>query len=378
MYAKEGPYLSSVPPYGYRKAGECKERILVVEDREAKIVRFIFDAYLRKIPLYIIREKACKIGFQRKGNTAIQRILKNPAYAGLLKVKPFKNYPGGLFPGAHEPIIDRVTWHEVQTKMKKPKKTRTKIDDNIPLRGILKCHCGKPLTGAASRGKSGRYYYYYKCASPGHNNISAIKAYHQFLGICEFMSLTKRKIQQIKEKCHLRMESLIKRNRKVVKTKKQQLEQVKEKLYSVEEKWIKNEIKKDTYNRWYTTYNHNILELGDAIKRLSQNKIFDLLTKNLDFPGDVRHIYASINTIKKRVFVSMVFHNNLYYQNDIYRTPTMMELFTHNHSKMKEKRLLVYEKKTAFRKNVPLCENTEISIERLILFLMFLDSLKIS
>lgn len=131
---------------------------------------------------------------------AIQRILKNPVYAGLLKVKTFKNYPGGLFPGAHEPIIDRVTWYEVQTKIKKSKKTKIKIDDNIPLRGILKCHCGKPLTGAASRGKSGRYYYYYKCASPGHNNISAIEAHQQFPGICKLMSIPERDMQLIRKK----------------------------------------------------------------------------------------------------------------------------------------------------------------------------------
>lgn len=198
--AKEGRHLSSAPPYGYRKEGERKERGLVVEDREAKILRLIFDACLQKIPLYKIREKACEIGFKRKGNMAIQRILKNPVYAGLLKVKTFKNYPGGLFPGAHEPIIDRVTWYEVQTKIKKSKKTKIKIDDNIPLRGILKCHCGKPLTGAASRGKSGRYYYYYKCASPGHNNISAIEAHQQFPGICKLMSIPERDMQLIRKK----------------------------------------------------------------------------------------------------------------------------------------------------------------------------------
>lgn len=28
---------------------------------------------------------------------AIERVLKNPVYAGLLKVEAYKNYPGGLF-----------------------------------------------------------------------------------------------------------------------------------------------------------------------------------------------------------------------------------------------------------------------------------------
>ena len=66
-------------------------------------------------------------------------------------------------------------------------KQRVVIDDEIPLRGILKCHCGTPLSGAPSRGKSGKYFYYYKCRHSKHNNISEIKAHQQLLQICEFI-----------------------------------------------------------------------------------------------------------------------------------------------------------------------------------------------
>lgn len=76
---------------------------------------------------------------------------KNPTSAGLLKVEAYKDYAGGLFDGIHEPIVDKTTWMMVQEKMKRPEKTRTVIDDEIPLRGVLKCHCGNPLSGAPSR-----------------------------------------------------------------------------------------------------------------------------------------------------------------------------------------------------------------------------------
>ena len=49
--------------------------------------------------------------------------------------------------------------------MKRPEKEKVTVNDELPLRGVLKCHCGKPLTGAPSRGKMGKYYYYYKCTS---------------------------------------------------------------------------------------------------------------------------------------------------------------------------------------------------------------------
>jgi hypothetical protein len=80
-----------------------------VEEAEAKIVRFIYDAYLRSTPLYKIKEMACGLGFNRKGNMAIERVLSNPVYTALLKVDAYKNYPGGLFPANHEPIVDITT-----------------------------------------------------------------------------------------------------------------------------------------------------------------------------------------------------------------------------------------------------------------------------
>lgn len=95
--------------------------------------------------LYIIKQKARELGYNRKGNTNIEKILVNPVYAGMLHVKPYKEYPGGLFPAILEPIIDIDTWKIVQDKMKKPVKFRTVIDDQIPLRGLLKCHCGQRL-----------------------------------------------------------------------------------------------------------------------------------------------------------------------------------------------------------------------------------------
>ncbi|WP_257667886.1 hypothetical protein [Parapedobacter tibetensis] len=60
-----------------------------------------------------------------------------------------------------------------------------------------------------------------------------------------------------KSSLDLEMES----NRKKVIEKRSQLQEVEEKLFSVEEKWIKNEINKDTKDRWYSIYSNEILNL---------------------------------------------------------------------------------------------------------------------
>ena len=107
--AKDGRFVFKNAPFGYRKIGERKERKLIIEESEAKIIRHIYDSFLKNTPLYILKEEAINLGFTTKGNMAIERVLKNPVYAGLLKVEAYKNYPEGLFDAIHEPIIDKTS-----------------------------------------------------------------------------------------------------------------------------------------------------------------------------------------------------------------------------------------------------------------------------
>jgi site-specific DNA recombinase len=187
--AKEGRYVSRNIPFGYKMEGERKQRKLTIDEPKAKIVHFIFDSFLRNVPLYLIKEQARKLGFKTKGNSAVEKLLSKPIYAGLLEVAAFKEYPGGLFPGMHEPIVDITSWRLVQEKLKQPEQAKVIVDDELPLRGVLKCHCGIPLTGAPSRGNSGKYFYYYKCRQSKHNNSSVIKANAQLMAALGLISL---------------------------------------------------------------------------------------------------------------------------------------------------------------------------------------------
>ena len=48
--AKEGRFLTREKPFGYSKVGEGKQRHLEVNEIEAKIVKTIYDMYLRDVP----------------------------------------------------------------------------------------------------------------------------------------------------------------------------------------------------------------------------------------------------------------------------------------------------------------------------------------
>ena len=57
---------------------------------------------------------------------------------------------------------------------------------------------------------------------------------------------------------------------------------------------------------------------------------------------------------EKRELVRLGFDSKLYYKNGVYRTPYMIDCLSHNHLKMKEKGLLIYEKKEGLLDEDPL------------------------
>src|SRR5690606_28207230 len=94
--AVKGKYIrGGKPPYGYRKEyyeeGKKMTFRLVIHEAEAEIVKYIFEAFLADTPVYLIKETAKKLGFDRTGNSAIDFILRNPIYYGYQDVKPWKN-----------------------------------------------------------------------------------------------------------------------------------------------------------------------------------------------------------------------------------------------------------------------------------------------
>jgi hypothetical protein len=76
-----------------------------------------------------------------------------------------------------------------------------------------------------------------------------------------------------------------------------------------------------------------------------QDKMFDILQKSLDLLIDMRYVYNKTDTMQKRELVSMVFDNNLYYQDGIYRTTIMIDVFADKALLMKGEYYLIYEKK---------------------------------
>ena len=107
---QQGRYGTGPAPYGYRRGAEG-EKPLVVDDREAEVVRIIFREYLNtrstgKVVSYLHSKGI----FTRKGNKwsrqAIAIILSNRTYRGRV------SYGDVETQGIHDPIIDPALFYK--------------------------------------------------------------------------------------------------------------------------------------------------------------------------------------------------------------------------------------------------------------------------
>ena len=154
------------PPYGYRKQGEDQ---MVIEPKEAEVVRWIFESYEHGMPIAEITATllsngtpAPRIDENRVGrweDSRIWQMFMNVKYAGhiltqrryttdFLTGKQVKNtgqLPQNFIANHHEAIIPQKQFDRV-LRILSMKSTSREIKEQYPYAGLLKCpYCGKTL-----------------------------------------------------------------------------------------------------------------------------------------------------------------------------------------------------------------------------------------
>jgi len=375
--AERGKWIQGgAAPFGYKKEGQGKDRRLVMDEEQAIIVRYIFSAFIANTPAYLIAKEAKEMGMRRTSNSYVQDILRNPLYMGYQHVKAWKNNPGGLFPlKDFTPVIDADTWHRVQEKFKP--RPRVTVADDYPLRGVVKCWCGKCLTGAASRNGAGKYIGYYKCQVSGHNTINAGKAHAQLNEVLSYMSLPQRIAKAVEEKAMQLMDERMKENKVLVKTKKAELETTENMLHSVEQKFISNQLQFESYDRWHRELREKRMQLQSYIAKMQQGEeqVYFLLENNLGRLTDLRYLYTVSTTVQKQELLRQLFDNRLYYQNSSYRTPYIMPVFSHNTLLLNQNQLLYIDGNNARAGEV---EASGLLSNSFIEFLALIESMRVA
>ena len=168
---KQGNYIGSQSPFGYRKVKDGKNFTLEIVESEAETIRLIFDMFVKqRIGVSHISKELNRLGIkppkaQRWYPDALRTMLHNPLYIGKIRWndrKTIKKYENGkivftsprnrhgddfiLVDGKHPAIIDEETFNIAQSLFGHS----AKITNNRELRcifaGFIHCECGFAMT----------------------------------------------------------------------------------------------------------------------------------------------------------------------------------------------------------------------------------------
>jgi len=166
---KKGMWMGGFCSLGY----DVRDRRLVVNQEESKLVRHIYKRYLELGSVRLLKHdldwrgivskvRVSKNGTRSGGRSfsrgALYELLANPVYIGEIRHKKVRH------PGLHEAILDRQTWEKVQRRLR----DQTARDDTPKIRtarniliGKLFEENGEPLYSTGSKGRHGGRYRYY-------------------------------------------------------------------------------------------------------------------------------------------------------------------------------------------------------------------------
>lgn len=206
-----------------------KHTRLVINEKEAKTVRRIFELYIAGNGYKAIANRVNKEGHLGKRGkpfsiSTVKTILENPIYVGMIRYDVRRNWSdkrrGDVNPtpilqkGEHEPIISQVDWEKAQQILKKRSNKPNRVHGGtFPFTGVMKCpQCGSGMVvmRTVNKLKDGtrKTLEYYACGawknqgtSVCHSNtIRADKAEAYIFGRLQELATNKQLIKEVAER----------------------------------------------------------------------------------------------------------------------------------------------------------------------------------
>jgi site-specific DNA recombinase len=155
---KRGMWMGGFVPLGY----DVRDRKLVVNQAEAKVVRMIFERFASLGSATIVARVLRAENIRNKRGKhidkgVIYRLINNRVYLGEAVYKDVS------YPGEHEAIVTRQLWDAAHAILKEsPRARATKTRDRSPalLKGIIFSASGAAMTPSFTR-KGDKLYHYY-------------------------------------------------------------------------------------------------------------------------------------------------------------------------------------------------------------------------
>lgn len=188
--AEKGFHNVTVPLFGY----DLNEGVLTINEKEAKLVQWIFDQYLEGVGASNIAKKINELGIRRNRGSfwdhhKVMLMLKNVHYTGRIHWKA-ANLPESeriIRDGQHDSIISDETFEKVQRIIERRNAgTMSKTSYDYVYGGIITCGlCNQPYHGKYNIRPSQVLYRGYVCSS------------HAKYGTCDASGISERNLTKL-------------------------------------------------------------------------------------------------------------------------------------------------------------------------------------
>ena len=344
---KDGIYRSNASgrfvgraPIGYKNnTGADGKPIIIIDKEKAPYIKKAFKLFIEGMNFYDVKKQVPQLKI--KGNSTIQYILQNPLYAGLIQLPAYKGKQSMEVNAIHEPIITRFEYYSAQLKFNN-KGITTQPSEEVWLRGILHCSCGRKLTAGNSRGKLGKLYWYYKC--PVHKkNLPATKLHAQFQAILEAISFNDKSIDFIKGTLVNSINEHQNKKGGNVMRLKMDLSKLQKKIEETQTRYLLNtDIDANVYSKVMTDMKAKEAEIEEALLKANTDTdtMFSILNDLLPKFKNLPEVFFDMHLHQQQVFIKTLFSYPLSYSDGIYTTPHILNLFADKALVLKEKNLL--------------------------------------
>ncbi|MBU1719049.1 MAG: recombinase family protein, partial [Bacteroidetes bacterium] len=323
---KEGRWVVRVPMGYGRKRDEHNKPIIVPGDG-AKLIKEAFELIASgEYSQDSVRKKMNAEGVRCSKNN-FSCLLRNPVYMGKIKLKATKEDGEEIVQGLHEPIVDEETFSIVQDILegRRVKNNVAKIHSakpELPLRGFLECpRCGSKLTGSASKGHGGRYFYYH-CGKGCKERFRATLANEKFVELLEEIQPDHNAIDLYDAILKEILSENENRRKETAKTTEVEIRKIQERINSLQDKLADNQINIADYNSAKQRYDAQLRELTEKKANQIQlsRDIYQQLVFSFSFLKDLPSKYRDANIGAQQQIIGSIFPGKLVFQENKVRT----------------------------------------------------------
>ena len=316
-------------PRGYiNRQIDKHNKYVEIDESKAKFIRQIFNEVAKGVesPCYI-RRKFARQGFDVPESSFFE-MLRNQFYIGKVFVPEYKGEKAEYVNGLHEPMIKEDVFWKVQEiiggKKKKTPKLSKCIHPDLFLRKYIICPvCGRPLTGATSRGNGGQYTYYNCSNDAKHFRYRADQANELFAKYTASLKPNETVLKLYNEILKDLKSEKDKNTRQDASKLEKDLQEIEITMNKADDKLIRDEIDKSTHNRLMERYNKEKLVLQERInlmKNPNRSKIEPKLQYSMLLINNIDNYMRDAKVEVKCKLLGSMFPEKITFDGKSYRT----------------------------------------------------------